>query len=131
VDATDVYEYTADMIMMGIANKLKAMEESGKGFHVDGDVTASDRLIVVLGTFDKRHLQRALDVEVTKNEIRRVMSIFEKYGVELTPGEAYVLGKIRKYIVLKLRHGVVSPLDMIDEDYAEISGASRRAKQSA
>jgi len=96
-------EEIADRVVEALAVKLKAMEEVGEGFNADGDVTVYDRLAAVLGTFNKKYLDRVLSTEPEEADVRRVLEILEKHGVELTPEEIIVLSKVRRFVEEKLK----------------------------
>ncbi|ADM28775.1 hypothetical protein Igag_1983 [Ignisphaera aggregans DSM 17230] len=110
-------EEIADKVVETLAIKLRAMEEIGKGFHADGDVTMYDRLIVVLGTLGKRYIDRVLETEPTESDVKRVVEILEKHGVELTPEEIIILSKVRRFIEEKLKvEGLTILEKIIDAD---------------
>jgi len=108
----------ADRVVEALAVKLRAIEEAGRGFNADGDVTMYDRLAVVLGTFNRKYLDRVLETEPDEADVRRVQDILDKHGVELTPEEIIVLSKVRRFVEEKLKVEGISTLadKIIDAD---------------
>jgi len=97
-------EELADLIVSAVAVKLRAMEEVSKGFNADGDVTVYDRLIFMLGTLSRKYINGILDREPRLSDVERVIEIFRKHGVEVTPEEAVVMGNIRRFVAEKVKN---------------------------
>jgi len=96
-------EELANLVVKAIAVKLKAMEDTGKGFHGE-DVTMYDRLVVTLGTIARKYMNNILDTEPTESDVKKVVEIFDKQGVEITPEEVIVISKIWKFIAEKAKN---------------------------
>jgi len=113
-------EEIADKVVEALAIKLRSMEEIGKGFHADGDITMYDRLIVVLGSLNKRYIDRVLEAEPIESDVKRVSEILEKHGVELAPEEVIIMSKIRKYIDEKLKVEGITILEKVIDVGGEV-----------
>jgi len=123
-------EEIADKVVEALAIKLRAMEEIGKGFHADGDITMYDRLIVVLGSLNKRYIDRVLEAEPIESDVKRVSEILEKHGVEPTSEEIIVLSKIRRFIDEKLKvEGVSNTISKVIDVDAGADKAMRVSKR--
>jgi len=110
-------EEVADKVIEALAVKIKAMEEVGKGFNADKDITIYDRLAVVLGTFSKKYIDRILEAKIEDADVKTVAEILEKHGVELTPEEVIVLSKARKFVAEKVKAEGLTVLEkMLDAD---------------
>jgi len=96
-------EEIADKVVEALAVKLRAVEETDRGFHADGDITVYDRLIIVLRTLNRRYIDRVLETEPTESDVKRISEILEKHEVETTPEEIIVLSKIRRFIDEKVK----------------------------
>jgi len=116
-------EEVADKVIEALAVKIKAVEETGKGFNAVGDVTIYDRLTVVLGTLNKKYLDRVLSMEPEDADVKRVAEILDKHGVELTPEEIVIMGKVRKFVAEKVKTEGLTVLEkMLDADVGMNSG---------
>jgi len=123
-------EEITDIVVETLAIKLRAVEETGRGFHTDGDITVYDRLIVVLGSLNKRYIDRVLEAEPTESDVKRVIEILEKHGVELTPEEVIIMSKIRRYIDEKLKvEGVSNTISKVIDVDADVDRARRISKK--
>jgi len=124
-------EEIADKVVETLAIKLRAVEETGRGFHADGDITIYDRLIVILGSLNKRYIDRVLEIEPTESDVKRVSEILEKHGVEATPEEIIVMSKIRRFIEEKLKVERVSDVisKVIDIDIIGAEEAKKISKR--
>jgi len=113
-------EEIADRVVEALAVKIKAMEETGKGFNANGDVTVYDRLAVVLGTFNRKYIDRVLETEPEEADVKRILEILDKHGVELTPEEIIVLSKVRRFVEEKVRSEGSAILDKIIDAGREV-----------
>lgn len=104
----------ADLVVEALMVKLKAMEELGEGALSDTPPTTLDRLLVVLGSLSEQARSMLPRVRVEPDDLERVLSIAERYNVELDVAEALTLAKTRRLILEKLRvhstHTVVETL---------------------
>jgi len=110
----------ADRVVEALAVKLRAMEETGRGFNAVGDVTMYDRLAVVLGSFNKKYADRVLSTEPEEADVKRVLEILEKHGVELSPEEIILLSKVRRFIDEKVKSEESTILDKIIDAGEEV-----------
>jgi len=120
-------EEIADRVVEALAVKLRAMEEAGRGFNAVGDVTVYDRLAVVLGSFNKKYLDRVLSTEPEEADVKRVLEILKKHGVDLTPEEIILLSKVRRFVEEKLKVERSSVLEKIVDagEEVEVNSADR------
>jgi len=51
------------ILFESLAIELRAMEETDKGFNVGEDVTLYDRLIAMLGTLNRKYIDRILNCQ--------------------------------------------------------------------